>query len=53
MWKKLLAAPVMGLLFVVFLPAIGFALVGAELARRALEGLGDVVDRLGRWAELG
>jgi hypothetical protein len=52
MLKKMLAAPVMGLLFVVFLPTIGFVLVAAELSRRALESLGELAGRIGRWAEL-
>ncbi len=48
-WKKLFAAPVLGLLFVVFLPVAGFALTLGALAKRAQAAAA----RLESWAELG
>ncbi len=52
MFKRLLAAPVLGLLFVVFLPVVGFAVVLSAVAEAGLGALTRLAGALERWAGL-
>lgn len=52
MWKKLLAAPFLGALFVVFMPVAGFVVVLAGLGQLALNTCERAAERAQRWAEL-
>lgn len=53
MWKKMLAAPFLGALFVVFMPVAGFVIVLAGLGQLALNAVQNAAERAQRWAELG
>lgn len=52
MWKKLIAAPVLGLLFVMFLPVLGFVLLLGEACRLTYTGALSAAGYIERWAEL-
>ena len=43
----LLGAPVMGGLFVIFLPFLGFAILAKHLGKKAVAGVKDVADEIG------
>lgn len=52
MWKKMLAAPFLGALFVVVLPVIGFVVVLGALGQLGLRLVMSTAERAQRWAEL-
>lgn len=52
MLKKMLAIPLIGLLFIMFLPLVGIALTLAEVGRLAYRGFIEAAARVERWAEL-
>ncbi len=52
MWKKMLVAPFLGVLFVVVLPAVGFVVVLGVLGQLGLRLVMNTAERAQRWAEL-
>ena len=53
MFKKILVAPFLGILFVVFLPVVGFVVTAAALGQYGLKLVTAAAGRAQRWSELG
>lgn len=49
-WKMMLVTPILGLLFVMFMPIVGFAVVLGALAKAASDGLMNTAAKLEKWA---
>lgn len=50
MWKKMIAAPVLGLLFVIFVPIVGFILAVSAIGEVFYRGVIQVASKLETWA---